>query len=231
VSDAARALIVERMGLVPYALALDHQHALRATLQQTRPAGSPVGRVLLLEHPAVVTLGKRGKREDLSDPAWLDAHDVPVFEIDRGGEATFHEPGQLVIYPVIHLESLGLGVVDVVHRLCDALIATAARWRVSLRYDRAHPGLWTDQTPTPLKVASVGMRASGGVSTHGAAINLTNELVGFSKIVACGMTDAPIARLIDLLPEELRGEFSLESFREALVEELLPRLGAVEALG
>jgi lipoyl(octanoyl) transferase len=219
-------LIVERLGCVPYAQALDYQHALRARLQsREQPAGSPAGYLLCLEHPMVVTLGKRGEPSDLRDLGWLEANGVEVHKVDRGGEATFHEPGQLVIYPVVRLDALGIGVVDVVRRLADALARTAATWGVALVYDKEHPGLWTVQDP-PRKMASVGMRSSGGVSTHGAAINLTNELIGFSKIVACGMPDVAMTRLVDHLDGAEREAFTFEVFRERFLLEFSALVGA-----
>lgn len=219
-------LIVERLGCVPYAQALARQLELRAMLQQKdRPAGSPAGHILCLEHPKVVTLGKRGQPSDLRDRGWLEANQVEVHQIDRGGEATFHEPGQLVVYPVIKLDQLGLGVVDVVRGLASAMARAAATWGIELVYDNDHPGLWTTQTP-PRKMASVGMRASGGVSTHGAAINLTNELIGFGKIVACGMPDVAMTRLVDHLDGAEREAFTLEVFRERFLPEFAALMGA-----
>jgi lipoyl(octanoyl) transferase len=226
--DAARPprLIVERLGCVPYAQALDHQHALRAALQAAdRPAGSPAGHVICLEHPMVVTLGKRGEMADLRDLGWLEANGVEIHKVDRGGESTFHEPGQLVVYPVVRLDALGIGVVDVVRRLADALARAAATWGIELVYDKEHPGLWTVQDP-PRKMASVGMRSSGGVSTHGAAINLTNSLIGFGKIVACGMPDVAMTRLVDHLDGAEREAFTLEVFRERFLVEFAALLGA-----
>lgn len=193
-------------GLMPYGQALAWQLELRRALQQGE-AHDEVGYLLVLEHPPVVTLGRRGKLDDIFGLAQLEAQGTQFFKIDRGGEATYHGPGQLVIYPVVKLDALKIGVVDLVRGLAGALAETTAEYGVEATYDVEHPGLWTKDEPAR-KLASVGMRVSGGVSTHGAAINLVNDLRPFSFFVACGMPNAPITRLADYLDEALEmGEF------------------------
>jgi lipoate-protein ligase B len=212
------ALPLYGLGRLPYGQALALQHALRARLQQ--PGSSEPGFLLSLQHDPVVTLGKRGRAEHLLAPALLRAHGVDLFKVDRGGEATFHGPGQLVLYPILHLERLGLGVVDVIRDLAAAICDTLATYGVAASYDKEHPGVWTQDGR---KVASVGMRVSGGVSTHGVAVNLDLDLTGFSLIVPCGMPDAPITRLADLVSDDLRGQATPDAF----LERLLPRLPGV----
>jgi lipoate-protein ligase B len=187
-------LSVLRYGVVPYGQALAHQLDLRRRVQEDPERA---GWVVCLQHPPVVTLGKRGKPSDLVSPDLLAERGVELFRVDRGGEATYHGPGQLVIYPIINLDEVGLGVVDLVRSLAaslgDALRETS---ELQTEYDPEHPGLWTTENPRR-KIASVGMRVSRGVSTHGAAINLANDMIPFSWIVACGMPNAPMTRLQD----------------------------------
>ena len=189
------------LGTVPYGQALALQHRLRARLIDGEVSPSLAGWLLVLEHPPVVTLGKRGEIGALIQPEQLRAQGVECFEIDRGGEATAHEPGQLVIYPVVDLEALDLGVVDVVRGLAAELSDTLGTFGVEAAYDPDHPGIWTQGEPSH-KLASVGMRVRRGTTTHGAALNLVNDLSTFSMIVPCGMPQAPMARLADLVDAE-----------------------------
>ena len=189
-----------RLGAVPYGQALALQHRLRDRLAERRGA-DPSGWVLTLEHPPTVTLGKRGKPEHLSNPQWLADRGVEIFRIDRGGEATYHGPGQLVVYPIVDLDRLGLGVVDLIRGVAGCLSEAMAEYGIAASYDLDHPGVWTDTSdldPVRRKVASVGMRVQRGVTTHGAAINLMNDMTPFTMIVPCGMPNAPMARLADL---------------------------------
>ncbi len=184
-----------RPGLVPYGQALAWQLELRRRLQQGE-AHDPVGYLLCLEHPPVVTLGKRGRVDAIFGLEALKSRGTQFFKIDRGGEATYHGPGQLVVYPIIKLDQLSIGVVDLIRGLAASLSHTLSSYGVAAEYDGDHPGLWTDDE-IPKKIASVGMRVSGGVTTHGAAINLQNDLLPFSLFVACGMPDSQMTRLVD----------------------------------
>lgn len=193
------------LGVVPYGQALALQLRLREELIATP---EDPGWLLFLEHPGTVTLGKRGKMEDLVAREYMRNQGIEVFKVDRGGEATYHGPGQLIVYPIVRLEVLKLGVVDLIRGLAQCLADVCAEYGAKVAYDKEHPGLWTDETP-PRKMASVGMRVSGGITTHGAAINLVNDLTPFSWIVACGMPGAPVVKLSDfsnLKLEDFRGK-------------------------
>ena len=203
-----------RPGLVPYGQALAWQLELRRRLQEGI-ADDAVGYLMCLEHPPVVTLGKRGTVDDIFGLQALRDRGAQFFKIDRGGEATYHGPGQLVIYPIVKLEALGLGVVDVIRGLATCLADTLLAYDVTAEYDSDHPGLWTVDTPIRRKIASVGMRLSGGVSTHGAAVNLVNDLTPFSFFVPCGMPDSSMARLADLSDRE---EIDVDEFTDRFLE-------------
>lgn len=203
--------------VVPYGQALALQHQLRDRLIESDDGA---GWVLTLEHPPTVTLGKRGTLDALAAPHTLHENDVEVFQIDRGGEATYHGPGQLVIYPVLRLNSLGLGVVDLIRGLADSISKTLESYGVSANYDADHPGVWTDDA-VPRKIASVGMRVSRGVTTHGAAVNLTNEMLPFTWIVPCGMPNAPMACLCDISSREV----SVAGFTDELMSNFKDFLG------
>lgn len=221
-SDPVRAkkLGLLRLGTVPYGQALAFQVGLRERLRgQTGERSQDddfIGYVLALEHTPTVTLGKRGSFDDLVNHQWLAEKGVEVFRIDRGGEATFHEPGQLVVYPIIRLQALGMGVVDLIRGMANCLSETVAHWGVDAAYDLDHPGLWTTDEEPHRKIASVGMRVQSGVTTHGAAMNLVNEMLGFSMIVPCGMPNAPMARLADYCPDGVEFEAFQERFLSSL---------------
>ncbi|MGM0556347.1 MAG: lipoyl(octanoyl) transferase LipB [Myxococcota bacterium] len=199
------------LGVVPYGQALALQYALREQLRES--SDEFMGYVLCLEHPPTITLGKRGKPEHLVNRHWIKEKGVEVYRVNRGGEATYHGPGQLIVYPIIKLERLGMGVVDLIRGLAGSLGSTLAEFGIEAAYDPDHPGVWTQDEEPHRKVASVGMRVQGGVTTHGAAINLVNDMIPFSMIVPCGMPNAPMARLVDYLEEDL----TLEDFRDRFV--------------
>jgi lipoyl(octanoyl) transferase len=201
-----------KLGQVPYGQALALQFALREQLRER--SDEYMGYVLCLEHPPTITLGKRGKPEHLVNRHWIGEKGVEVYRVDRGGEATYHGPGQLVIYPIVKLERLGMGVVDLIRGLAGSLGATLADYGVDAAYDPDHPGVWTSDEEPSRKIASVGMRVQGGVTTHGAAVNLVNDMIPFSMIVPCGMPNAPMARLVDYLD----GDLALADFRDGFLE-------------
>lgn len=210
-----------RYGAVPYGQALALQHALRDQLADGAPHP---GWLIALEHTPVVTLGKRGKESDLISPAQLDANGVELFRVERGGEATFHGPGQLVVYAVTRLSDLNLGIVDLVRGIATGVADAVAQFGVESVYDPKHPGLWTTETPAR-KIASVGMRVSRDISTHGVALNVVNNLIPFSWIVACGMPNVPMTRLADYHDQPLDfahvREVALAAIARALNVELL----------
>ncbi len=214
-----------RLPVVPYGQALRLQLQLRERLQnRTEHDGESEGYLLVLQHPPVITLGKRATVAALSAPGWVREQGIEVFKIDRGGEATYHGPGQLVIYPIVRLDALELGVADLVRGLAACIATVLGKYGVSAAYDPAIPGLWTQDEVPSRKIASVGMRVSGGVSTHGAAVNVVNDMTAFRMFTACGMPDAPMARLLDYCGVggvENGGEAGLfERFREDVIGEL-----------
>jgi lipoate-protein ligase B len=212
------------LDVVPYGQALALQYQLRDRLIEGTAPDDRAGYLLCLEHPPTVTLGKRALPEHLTDRDGLREQGIEVFEIDRGGEATYHGPGQLVIYPIIQLEALNLGVVDVVRGLAAEISSVLDDYGVTASYDTDHPGVWVDDQEPKRKIASVGMRVRRGVSTHGAAINLVNDMTPFTMIVPCGMANAPMARLVDFVDEDV--DASPTAFRERLYDGIAELTGA-----
>lgn len=151
--------------------------------------------IWLLEHPPVFTLGMNARAEHVLAPG-----DIPVVRVDRGGQVTYHGPGQLVVYPLIDLRRAGLGVRDLVTALERAVIDYAAYFRIVAEARRAAPGVYVDGR----KLASVGLRVRRGGSYHGLALNVCMDLEPFRRINPCGYEGLEVTRLADLGgPQEL----------------------------
>ena len=170
-------LWVAQLGKVPYREGL----VLQAGLRERRRAGELPDLLLVLEHPPVYTKGRRTEPADLPmDDGWYGERGIEVCDTDRGGRVTYHGPGQLVAYPVMEVDR----VADFVHTMERAMIMALRDEGVESE-PRAHPhtGIWAGDA----KIASIGVRVSGGVSTHGLAVNVDNDLTPFEWIVPCGI--------------------------------------------
>jgi lipoyl(octanoyl) transferase len=187
-------LAVHWLGRVGYRDAWDLQKRLAAA----RAAGSIGDQLLLLEHPAVLTLG-RGADEThvLATAAELDARGIELLRVERGGEVTYHGPGQLVAYPIVRLADRGLLLRPFVRTLEGALEDTCAAFGVTAGRREGHPGCWVDpEGLLPRKIGALGLRVERGVTYHGIALNVSVDLADFGLIDPCGMpglTSASIA--------------------------------------
>jgi lipoyl(octanoyl) transferase len=198
--------LVRHLGLVPY------ESTWRAMQRFTdeRDAGTP-DEIWLLEHPPVFTLGLNAQREHVLAPG-----DIPVIQIDRGGQVTYHGPGQLVVYTLIDLKRRGLGVRQLVTALEHAVVSYAAEVGVLARASREAPGVYVDGA----KLASVGLRVRRGSSYHGLALNVTVGLEPFGRINVCGYPGLGVTRLADLVPG-----CGMGAAARGLVPHLLQQLG------
>jgi lipoyl(octanoyl) transferase len=178
-------IVATWLGRVPYAKAL----ALQKALAGQRADGGIGDRLLLLEHPAVLTLGRTSDPAHiLASPESLTARGIDIVRVERGGEVTYHGPGQLVAYPILGLAARGLMIRPLVRALEGALIATCAELGVSAARRDGHPGCWCDPDgPDPRKIGALGLRVERGVSYHGIALNITVDLADFELIDPCGM--------------------------------------------
>jgi lipoyl(octanoyl) transferase len=145
--------------------------------------------IWLLEHPPVFTLGMNGKAEHV-----LAAGDVPVVNIDRGGQVTYHGPGQLVVYPLLDLRRLKLGVRELVVALEHAIIDTVAEWGIKAMGNRDAPGVYVGGK----KLASIGLRIRRGCSYHGLALNVAMDLSPFRRINPCGYQGLEVTQVSQL---------------------------------
>jgi len=178
-----RGAYLMQLGVVPYREAWDLQRSLAGAVSQ----GAIPETVLLLEHPPVVTLGRRtDETAELHVPVGTE---VEVVETDRGGKSTFHGPGQLVCYPILDLKLHGRDVKQYVRDLEEALIRTVAPFGLEGERIEGLTGLWL--TRPPRKIASIGVHVSRWVTTHGYALNVDLDPAPFTDwITACGLEDA-----------------------------------------
>jgi lipoate-protein ligase B len=180
-ADKDRVWYAVHLGVVPYPDAWDLQLRLVAARSQGRLSENVL---LFLEHPPVFTLGRRGGRDHLLvSEDWLAQSGVPIVQVERGGDITYHGPGQLVAYPIVHLPSSGLGVVELVDRLEEVMIRTCAAWGVSAGRDGLNRGAWVGMK----KIGSLGIAVRRGVSFHGLALNVNLDLKPFEWIQPCGL--------------------------------------------
>lgn len=176
-------------GLVDYQAAFHQQ---LATVHRIQNSSLRKGTVLGFEHPTVITLGKRMQRDLAFEGNNFFHQAIAVVSTDRGGEATLHSPGQLVIYPILHLGRLGIGVRQYVQLLAEVTVQTLSDFGVSAHLG-SEPGVFTDTG----KIASIGVRVSSGVTRHGLALNLNNDLSLFRQIAVCGVRNRPMDRVLD----------------------------------
>ena len=185
VPDPATPIAVHWLGRVPYRDAWDLQKRLAAA----RASGVIGDQLLLLEHPAVLTLGRQAEESHVLAPAaLLESRGIELIRVERGGEVTYHGPGQLVAYPILHLADRGLLLRSYVRALEAALIATCAASGVAAGRRDGHPGCWVDPDGArPRKIGALGIRVERGVAYHGIALNVDVALADFDLIDPCGM--------------------------------------------
>ena len=190
-----------RLGRVGYAEGLEAQRR----VVEARKAGRIGDTLLLMEHPPVLTLGRNAKREHvLASDDLLRAKGVELHEINRGGDVTYHGPGQLVGYPVIDLRGNWpgkrgphLGPVDFVRMLEEMLIRTCGEFGVMAQRIKCRTGVWTlaNGSVAEKKLGAIGVHVSQGVTSHGFALNVTTDLLDFGWIVPCGIADREVTSL------------------------------------
>ncbi|HEY6618936.1 MAG TPA: lipoyl(octanoyl) transferase LipB [Steroidobacteraceae bacterium] len=198
--------LIRRLGLAPY------EPVWRAMQKFTDERQDATrDEIWFVEHPPVFTLGLNASREHVLAPG-----DIPVVQIDRGGQVTYHGPGQLMIYPLLNLRRLKLGVRDLVVALENAVIAFAADLNIMASGSRKAPGVYVEGA----KLASVGLRIRRGACYHGMALNVSLDLAPFDRINVCGYKDLRVTRLADL-----GAGLNVEAAAQALLPHLLRQLG------
>lgn len=195
-----------RAGVVPYGAALESQNA----LAQARQRDDVPDVLLLLEHPPVYTRGRRSTADELPmGDEWYRAQGIEIADTDRGGRVTYHGPGQLVGYPVVSLKPYRDDVHDYIRRMEQVIIRSLASHGVEAGMVEGLTGVWT---PEGRKIASIGVHVNRGVTTHGFAINVNNDLQPFEWIIPCGIDHCRMSSL----SRELREQHDLADFADTV---------------
>ena len=206
----APVLQVRHLGEVAYEPTFERMKA----FTDQRTADTP-DEVWLLEHPPVFTQGQAGKAEHLLAPG-----DIPVVQVDRGGQVTYHGPGQLVAYVMLDIRRLGLGVRDLVSHLEHSVVDVLAQYNISAYPKPDAPGVYVETDNGESKIASLGLRIRRGFSYHGLALNVDMDLAPFQRINPCGYEGLAVTRINDLTDSPVTvadaGETWLNSFTQRL---------------
>lgn len=232
-----RVIQVQRLGCVPYLPTWDLQEqllaatvALKAANRQAETTGQPgqptPNHLLFCQHPPTYTLGKSGKPEHLLlDETALAAHGATFHRINRGGDITFHGPGQLVAYPLLDLENFRPDIHWYLRALEEAVIQTLASYGLQAGRIAGLTGVWLGWeagAANPRKICAMGVRCSRWVTLHGLALNVTTDLRYFGYIVPCGITD----KAVTSLQAELGHAVPIEEVQERLLAALLTEFNA-----
>jgi lipoate-protein ligase B len=203
VSQPSKICWIVNLGLVPYLPAFDWQHR----LVQARKAGSIPDVLLLCEHPHVITLGRNGKRDNLRvNDRLLVQQSVDFHLTDRGGDITYHGPGQIVGYPILDLSDHRRDVRWYVEQLEEVMIRAARDFGISAKRDAAHRGVWVSTAAGSEKLAALGVHLSRWITSHGFAFNVSTDLRYFDWIVPCGIAGSRAASLEKLLGRAVRSD-------------------------
>ena len=178
-------LIIRELGLQPYPQIWQKMQ----DFTDRRDAATP-DELWMLQHPRVYTLGKNGRAEHIIDPG-----DIPVVQSDRGGQVTYHGPGQLIAYTLLDLNRVKIGVRELVTRLENSVIALLDEYGISANARKDAPGVYVEGK----KIAALGLRVRRGCSFHGLALNVDMDLEPFSRINPCGYEDLEVTQLSDLV--------------------------------
>ncbi|KAA9131014.1 lipoyl(octanoyl) transferase LipB [Marinihelvus fidelis] len=182
-------LVIRHLGLMPY------EPVWRAMQRFTDQRDEHTAdQVWCVQHPPVFTQGQAGRAEHVLAPG-----DIPVVQVDRGGQVTYHGPGQIVVYPLLDLRRLGLGVRELVTRIEGAIIQVLDGYGIEAQRREGAPGVYVGEA----KIAALGLRVRRGCSFHGLAFNINNDLEPFSRINPCGYEGLAVTRLTDLADTSL----------------------------
>ena len=182
---------------------------LQKALAQQVSEGTQLNTLLLLEHPPVYTIGRRGSRDHIMmNDMELSELGISLYEIDRGGQVTFHGPGQLVAYPVLDLREWG-GPVKYVRTLEQVIVQTLADFGIAAGLIEGLTGVWVGDR----KIAAIGVKISRGVTYHGLALNVSTDLSGFDHIIPCGIAD----RDVTSMKRQLGGLVDMDTVAYSLV--------------
>lgn len=208
------------LGRMAYAESWDYQRELFDGLLNAKLEGLPTegaGYLLFVEHPAVYTLGKSGHQENmLISESYLKELGAEFFHIDRGGDITFHGEGQIVGYPILDLEQVGIGLREYIEAIEEAVIRTVAHYGIRGGRIAGASGVWlTEENRPARKICAIGVRSSRYITMHGFALNVNTDLRWFQYINPCGFAD----RGVTSIEKEVGHAVPLEEVKELLLQE------------
>jgi lipoyl(octanoyl) transferase len=205
-------------GLIPYSEAYEKQKALfNETVSQKTSQKETQNILVLCEHPHVVTLGKHGQFANLIFPETvLKEKQVAFFHIDRGGDVTYHGPGQLVGYPIFDLENFHIGLKEYIFRMEEAVIRLLSEYGIKGEHLAGASGVWidTDKQGKDRKICAVGVKSSRYVTMHGFALNVNTDLTYFGLINPCGFKDKGVTSM----EKELNEKVNMEEVKSRMVD-------------
>lgn len=218
-SELMRHLIVDDWGMIPYAEGWERQRSFFDILLKAKKAGECVAdRLVLCEHPHVYTIGRNGKENNmLMTPEQIEHMGASYFRTDRGGDITYHGPGQLVCYPILDLDNYGLGLKEYVHLLEESVIRLCTSYNIEAGRVEGATGIWLEgATCRARKICAIGVRSSHYCTMHGLALNVNTDLLYFGCINPCGFVDKGVTSL----QAELGREILIQEVKDKLVHEL-----------
>ena len=211
------------LGTLPYndAWKLQEEH-------HARVAEGGEEAILLVEHPPVITLGRRPTTIEnlLASSDLLQQRGVELVQSDRGGDITFHGPGQIVAYPIVRLADHKLSVGSYVHGLENVVINTLAEFGIGACVDPKAVGVWTSHNGQPGKVCAIGVRVKRGITLHGLALNVSTDLSYFNLIVPCGLVGRGVTSLDQILGDKAP---TMDVVKQVLTQNLEKLFGVVES--
>ena len=208
------------LGLKDYKECWDYQEELLAeVVADKRALGEPSAKnhFLLVEHPHVYTLGKSGDEKNLlANADFLEKIDATYYKINRGGDITYHGPGQIVGYPIIDLEYFNIGVREYIQKMEDAIIATIAEYSLTGGRKEGATGVWLDATNKvrARKICAIGVRVSRYVTMHGFALNVNTDMRYYNYINPCGFASSAVTSI----QQELEKEISMDEVKKLVME-------------
>lgn len=192
-------MIYQDLKIIEYGDAWEYQRRLFADALSLKEKGLPAeSHLLFCEHPHVITIGKHGKQENLLyQQSFLKEKGVSLFQIDRGGDITYHGPGQLVGYPIFDLETFGIGLRTYIFNIEEIIIRLLAKYGIQAERLEGAAGVWIETTipSRTRKICAIGVRSSRFVTMHGFALNVNTDLSYFSLINPCGFTDKGVTSM------------------------------------
>lgn len=214
-------------GIKDYSEMLAKQRQLFQEMVACKKEGLPIREesIFMVEHPSVITLGKHAKETNvLINETELNKKGIQIFRIERGGDVTYHGPGQLVVYPILDLEAHKLGVKDYVYLLEEAVILTIAVFGINGARVAGASGVWVGVgTERERKICALGVKCSRYITMHGLALNVNTNLDGFHLINPCGFIDKGVTSIA----AETHKEVSMNEVKKILAEKLRSLLGSL----